>query len=154
MTSDRSCPYNDLQQNVNRSFDELMVDEFVYVPNREAEEIFNISHPEKVQIFFIDPDGTVSTFPEQSSLSIFQFKEKQANEKTTIFIQVSGWTHPLSKESPVFYNSEDGSFMFPDAYSKQASETLKIDSFLKLFSLQDIWYFLNSLNLKLTGEIF
>ena len=109
--------------------DELIADEFVYVPNHEAEEIFKISHPEKVQIFFIDADGTVSTFPELSSLSIFQFKEKHDTEKPAIFIQVSGWTHPLSKESPVFYNSEDGSFMFPDAYSKQASETFKLITF-------------------------
>ena len=52
--------FSDLQQNVHQALDELVADESVYIPNREAEELFNL--PDSVQIFFISPDGRVSTF--------------------------------------------------------------------------------------------
>jgi len=111
-------PYSDLQQNVHRAMDELVADESVYVPTREAEELFNL--PDCVQIFFITADGRVSTFSQPSSLRIFKFKNEinKDEESANTFIQVNGWTHPLGEGSPVL-KAGNGSFMFPDAYSDQ-----------------------------------
>ena len=68
--------------------DELSSDESVYIPQREAEELFKLE--DTVQIFFVAPDGRVSTFSEPSTLRIFKFKEKQGNEEwVPVFIQVS-----------------------------------------------------------------
>merc|ERR1712141_632637 len=115
-TQQQQHPYSDLQQNVHRAMDELVADESVYVPTREAEELFNL--PDCVQIFFITADGRVSTFSQPSSLRIFKFKNKNDEESANTFIQVNGWTHPLGEGSPVL-KAGNGSFMFPDAYSDQ-----------------------------------
>jgi hypothetical protein len=116
-------PYSDLQQNVHRAMNELVADESVYVPTREAEELFNL--PDCVQIFFITADGRVSTFSQPSSLRIFKFKSKNEDEETNTFIQVNGWTHPLGEGSPVL-KAGNGSFMFPDAYSDQEGASVGI----------------------------
>lgn len=116
-------PYSDLQQNVHRAMNELVADESVYVPTREAEELFNL--PDCVQIFFITADGRVSTFSQPSSLRIFKFKNKNDDEETNTFIQVNGWTHPLGEGSPVL-KAGNGSFMFPDAYSDQEGASVGI----------------------------
>merc|ERR1712141_759831 len=117
-TQQQQHPYSDLQQNVHRAMDELVADESVYVPTREAEELFNL--PDCVQIFFITADGRVSTFSQPSSLRIFKFKNEinKDEESANTFIQVNGWTHPLGEGSPVL-KAGNGSFMFPDAYSDQ-----------------------------------
>merc|ERR1712141_694831 len=115
-TQQQQHPYSDLQQNVHRAMNELVADESVYVPTREAEELFNL--PDCVQIFFITAEGRVSTFSQPSSLRIFKFKNKNEDEETNTFIQVNGWTHPLGEGSPVL-KAGNGSFMFPDAYSDQ-----------------------------------
>merc|ERR1712165_222150 len=116
-------PYSDLQQNVHRAMDELVADESVYVPTREAEELFNL--PDCVQIFFITADGRVSTFSQPSSLRIFKFKNEinKDEESANTFIQVNGWTHPLGEGSPVL-KAGNGSFMFPDAYSDQEGSSV------------------------------
>merc|ERR1712141_941528 len=98
-TQQQQHPYSDLQQNVHRAMNELVADESVYVPTREAEELFNL--PDCVQIFFITAEGRVSTFSQPSSLRIFKFKNKNEDEETNTFIQVNGWTHPLGEGSPV-----------------------------------------------------
>ncbi len=66
--------------------EDLEADESVYVPQREAEELFFL--PDCVQIFFISNAGKVSTFSEPSTLRIFRFKSKEDGEDTSTFIQV------------------------------------------------------------------
>lgn len=122
-TQQQHHPYSDLQQNVHLAMNELVADESVYVPSREAEELFNL--PDCVQIFFITADGRVSTFSQPSSLRIFKFKNKNEDEETNTFIQVNGWTHPLGEGSPVL-KAGNGSFMFPDAYSDQEGASVGI----------------------------
>merc|ERR1712141_403771 len=122
-TQQQQHPYSDLQQNVHRAMNELVADESVYVPTREAEELFNL--PDCVQIFFITAEGRVSTFSQPSSLRIFKFKNKNEDEETNTFIQVNGWTHPLGEGSPVL-KAGNGSFMFPDAYSDQEGSSVGI----------------------------
>jgi len=109
-------PYSALQNNVNQALDELVADESVYVPNIEAEELFNL--PDSVQIFFIS-DDKVSTFSQPQSLRVFRFKHKKEGEANT-FIQVGGWTHPLGQDFPVL-KAGNGSFMFPDAYDDEGA---------------------------------
>merc|ERR1711933_280063 len=117
-------PYSNLQQNVHQALDELVADESVYIPNREAEELFNL--PDSVQIFFISPDGRVSTFSQPCTLRIFKFKNiNEGAKETSTFIQVNGWTHPLGEGSPVL-SCGNGSFMFPDAYSEEEGASVVI----------------------------
>jgi len=117
-------PYSNLQQNVHQALDELVADESVYIPNREAEELFNL--PDSVQIFFISPDGRVSTFSQPCTLRIFKFKNiNEGAKETSTFIQVNGWTHPLGEGSPVL-SCGNGSFMFPDAYSEEEGASVGI----------------------------
>jgi len=107
-------PYSNLQQNVNDAFNELQADESVYVPQREAEELFKLS--DCVQIFFISASGKVSTFSEPSTLRIFRFKEADQDGETKTFIQVGGWTHPLIPGASPVLEAGNGAFMFPDVY--------------------------------------
>jgi len=111
-------PYSNLQQNVNDAFNELEADESVYVPQREAEELFNL--PDSVHIFFIAATGQVSTFSEPTTLRIFRFKDTTEGETKT-FIQVGGWTHPLIPGASPVLEAGNGAFMFPDVYGDDGS---------------------------------
>jgi len=111
-------PYSNLQKNVNDAFNELEADESVYIPEREAEELFNL--PDSVHIFFITASGKVSTFSEPSTLRIFRFKETSEGE-TNAFIQVGGWTHPLLPGASPVLEAGNGAFMFPDVYGDDGS---------------------------------
>ena len=96
--------------------DELVSDESHYVPTRAAEELFLV--PDAVQIFFVRPDGRVTTFSEPTTLRIFKFKEKEEAEKwVPTFIQVGGWTHPLIPGASPVLEASNGAFMFPDVYA-------------------------------------
>jgi len=111
-------PYSNLQKDVNDAFNELEADESVYIPEREAEELFNL--PDSVHIFFITASGKVSTFSEPSTLRIFRFKETSEGE-TNAFIQVGGWTHPLLPGASPVLEAGNGAFMFPDVYGDDGS---------------------------------
>jgi len=115
MAAAANNPYGLLSSNVHSALDELNSDETHYVPQREAEELFYL--PDCVHIFFVRPDGKVSTFSEPNTLRIFRFKQPQGStEQPTNFIQVGGWTHPLIPgQSPVL-EAGNGAFMFPDVY--------------------------------------
>jgi len=115
-----SSPYVDLNKQVNTAMDELVNDESHYVPKREAEELFLV--PDAVQIFFVRPDGRVTTFSEPTTLRIFKFKEKEDAEKwVPTFIQVGGWTHPLIPGASPVLEASNGAFMFPDVYSDDSN---------------------------------
>merc|ERR1712110_1152865 len=117
-TMAEQSPYSNLQKNVNDAFNELEADESVYIPEREAEELFNL--PDSVHIFFITASGKVSTFSEPSTLRIFRFKETSEGE-TNAFIQVGGWTHPLLPGASPVLEAGNGAFMFPDVYGDDGS---------------------------------
>merc|ERR1711881_133169 len=117
-------PYSNLQQNVTDAYNELEADESVYVPEREAEELFNL--PDSVQIFFITASGKVSTFSEPSTLRIFRFKETREGSEANTFIQVGGWTHPLIPGASPVLEAGNGAFMFPDVYGEDEGSTVGI----------------------------
>ena len=118
-----SNPYQNVQDNVREAFDDLLADESVYLPQKEATELFNL--PDSVHIFFISASGRVSTFSEPSTLRIFKFSQQQDDGNQT-FIQVGGWTHPLIPGvSPVF-EADNGAFMFPDAYGEDEGAAVGI----------------------------
>ena len=111
-----SFHYRDLNKQVITAMDELVNDESHYVPKREADELFLV--PDAVQIFFVRPDGRVTTFSEPTTLRIFKFKEKEDAEKwVPTFIQVGGWTHPLIPGASPVLEASNGAFMFPDVYA-------------------------------------
>jgi len=90
ITMEGNNPYRHVQDNLRDAFDDLLADESVYVPQREAEELFNL--PDCVHIFFISASGKVSTFSEPSTLRIFKFKDQSSEDKESqTFIQVAGW---------------------------------------------------------------
>merc|ERR1711881_46205 len=117
-------PYSNLQQNVTDAYNELEADESVYVPEREAEELFNL--PDSVQIFFITASGKVSTFSEPSTLRIFRFKETREGSEANTFIQVGGWTHPLIPGASPVLEAGNGAFMFPDVYGEDEGSSVGI----------------------------
>lgn len=115
-----TSPYVDLNKQVITAMDELVNDESHYVPKREADELFLV--PDAVQIFFVRPDGRVTTFSEPTTLRIFKFKEKEDAEKwVPTFIQVGGWTHPLIPGASPVLEASNGAFMFPDVYADDAN---------------------------------
>jgi len=118
-------PYAKVQDNVKEAFDELLEDDSVYVPQHEAEELFNL--PDSVHIFFISASGKVSTFSEPSTLRIFKFKDKASeDEASQTFIQVGGWTHPLIPGASPVLEAGNGAFMFPDVYSEDEGSAVGI----------------------------
>lgn len=95
---------------------ELSSDESHYVPRRPAIELFRLN--EGVQIFFVSPKGSVSTFSEPSGLSIFKFDAREDPEQwIPTFIQVGGWTQPLVPGASPVLEAANGAFMFPDVYT-------------------------------------
>merc|ERR1712213_28982 len=124
-TMEGNNPYRHVQDNLRDAFDDLLADESVYVPQREAEELFNL--PDCVHIFFISASGKVSTFSEPSTLRIFKFKDQSSEDKESqTFIQVAGWTHPLIKGASPVLEAGNGAFMFPDAYSEDEGSAVGI----------------------------
>jgi len=75
-----------------------------------------------VQIYFITADGYVSAPSYPSSLSIYLLTDKAASGGTNsdtppAFLQVGEWIYPLlAGQSPVF-QSNWGSYIFPDVSS-------------------------------------
>merc|ERR1711963_1259708 len=125
ITMEGNNPYRHVQDNLRDAFDDLLADESVYVPQREAEELFNL--PDCVHIFFISASGKVSTFSEPSTLRIFKFKDQSSEDKESqTFIQVAGWTHPLIKGASPVLEAGNGAFMFPDAYSEDEGSAVGI----------------------------
>ncbi|XP_059089263.1 spartin-like [Tigriopus californicus] len=127
-------PYGALSSEVASAMHDLnRVDEEVLLggdarllePSREAEELFQL--PDGVQIFFIKPDGTVSTFSAPSTLRIFKFRQQLGVEsETPTFIQVGGWTHPLIPGASPVLEAANGAFMFPDVYSSESGSSVGI----------------------------
>ena len=112
-------PYQNVQDNVKEAFDDLLADESVYLPQKEATELFNL--PDSVHIFFISASGKVSTFSEPSTLRIFKFTNPDASDENKTFIQVGGWTHPLIPGASPVFEAGNGAFMFPDAYDDEGA---------------------------------
>merc|ERR1712110_240139 len=90
-TMAEQSPYSNLQKNVNDAFNELEADESVYIPEREAEELFNL--PDSVHIFFITASGKVSTFSEPSTLRIFDLKRPVKVRPTHLYKSEDGHIH-------------------------------------------------------------
>merc|ERR1712062_51928 len=112
-------PYQNVQDNVREAFDDLLADESVYLPQKEATELFNLPD---VHIFFVSSSGKVSTFSEPSTLRIFKFNQPEDDGRCQTFIQVSGWTHPLIPGASPVFEAGNGAFMFPDAYGEDEGE--------------------------------
>jgi len=112
-------PYQNVQDNVREAFDDLQADDSVYLPQKEATELFNL--PDSVHIFFISASGKVSTFSEPSTLRIFKFTNPDASDENKTFIQVGGWTHPLIPGASPVFEAGNGAFMFPDAYDDEGA---------------------------------
>ncbi len=117
--------YGDLSREVKTALDDLSADESVYVPQRPATELFKLE--DGVQIFFVSPDGRVSTFSAPSRLRIFRFQEQASGEQwVPVFIQVGGWTHPLIPGASPVLEAANGAFMFPDAYTDDPGSAIGI----------------------------
>ncbi len=72
--------FSALQSEVKVALDDLsQLDESAYIPRREATELFRLE--EGVQIFFVSPEGRVSTFSEPSRLRVFRFDQQEEGEE-------------------------------------------------------------------------
>jgi len=115
-------PYSGLSAEVQSAMQDLQEDRDSYVPVKPAEELFRL---EGVQIFFVTPEGRVSTFSAPETLRLFQFDEGEITEgEPATFLQVGGWTHPLVKGASPCLEAENGALMFPDMYSEVAGASV------------------------------
>ncbi|XP_073439329.1 spartin-like [Dendrobates tinctorius] len=103
-------------------------DEFYAIPTQpppvqslgvDAEELILI--PRGVQIFYVTPDGLVSTPSYPGYLRIIKFMDTSTEMdpyRPPAFLQVCDWLYPLmSDQSPVLL-SNNGVYMFPDLMSQ------------------------------------
>ncbi|XP_073518656.1 spartin-like [Phyllobates terribilis] len=106
----------------------ILGDEFYAMPTQpppvqslgvDAEELILI--PRGVQIFYVTPDGLVSTPSYPGYLRIINFMDSSSEmdpNRPPAFLQVCDWLYPLmSNQSPVL-RSNNGVYMFPDLMSQ------------------------------------
>jgi len=114
-------PYSGVSADLQSAMQELQENQESYEPTRPATELFRLN--DKVQIFFVSPEGRVSTFSGLETLRVFQFQQADASEAST-FLQVGGWTQPLIPGASPCLEAENGAFMFPDMYSETAGASV------------------------------
>ncbi|XP_063869375.1 spartin-like isoform X4 [Scylla paramamosain] len=99
------------------------------VAAQQGEMIFNVENG--VQIFFILPDGTVTSPSYPSFLAIFTFPEPikgapGAGANARGFLQVGEWSYPLvPAQSPVLH-SFYGAYMFPNLSTSVAGSSVGV----------------------------
>ena len=67
--------------------------------------------PDKVNIFYINAQGQVTTPYEPSALYLYKFS---SSDETPALLQVGSWVYPLVPGKSPVLKSRSGSYMFPD----------------------------------------
>ncbi|GLV43973.1 spartin [Carabus blaptoides fortunei] len=101
--SDRPRTYSELAS----ALETMQIDE----TNRVAQLIF--MH-DNVQLYFISPDGTVSSSAELQTLKIGVVQGVVEGEESTTFIQIGEWVYPLVPGVSPCYRTDYGAFILPD----------------------------------------
>uniref|UniRef100_A0A3Q4HJ53 Spartin-like n=1 Tax=Neolamprologus brichardi TaxID=32507 RepID=A0A3Q4HJ53_NEOBR len=75
--------------------------------------------PSGVQLFFVAPNGQVSSLSSPGYLRIIVVDSQQDSpaEKPAVFLHVCDWMYPLTKDTPVLL-ANSGIFMFPDSLAE------------------------------------
>ncbi|CAI5643401.1 unnamed protein product [Oreochromis niloticus] len=75
--------------------------------------------PSGVQLFFVAPNGQVSSLSSPGYLRIIVVNSQQDSpaEKPAVFLHVCDWMYPLTKDTPVLL-ANSGIFMFPDSLAE------------------------------------
>ncbi|XP_005928155.1 spartin a isoform X1 [Haplochromis burtoni] len=75
--------------------------------------------PSGVQLFFVAPNGQVSSLSSPGYLRIMVVNSQQDSpaEKPAVFLHVCDWMYPLTKDTPVLL-ANSGIFMFPDSLAE------------------------------------
>ncbi|XP_031585014.2 spartin a isoform X2 [Oreochromis aureus] len=75
--------------------------------------------PSGVQLFFVAPNGQVSSLSSPGYLRIILVNSQQDSpaEKPAVFLHVCDWMYPLTKDTPVLL-ANSGIFMFPDSLAE------------------------------------
>ncbi|XP_057677011.1 spartin a isoform X2 [Corythoichthys intestinalis] len=69
--------------------------------------------PSGVQMFFVAPSGQVSALSQPGYLRIVNFNSQTPDGKGPVFLDVCGWLHPLTENTPVLL-ANSGIYMLPD----------------------------------------
>ncbi|KAM9332022.1 spartin a isoform 2-T3 [Pholidichthys leucotaenia] len=72
-----------------------------------------LSIPSGVQLFFVGPNGQVSSLSSPGFLRIIVCNAEPPSTKPTAFLHVCDWLYPLTTDTPVLL-ANSGIFMFPD----------------------------------------
>lgn len=74
---------------------------------------------DNVRLYFIAPDGRVSSSSEPNTLIIGKIKGESESDPSTgrIYLQVGSWVYPLIPEVSPCYRSDYGAFILPDVHS-------------------------------------
>lgn len=98
--------------------------------NAVAEVIERFSIPEGVQLFFVSPDGGVSTSGCMTSLYIYQFVDNGCSSdgvsRPPAWLQIENWTYPLVPGKSPSFESGYGAFLFPDVGSETPGSSVGI----------------------------
>ncbi|XP_028277446.1 spartin-like isoform X2 [Parambassis ranga] len=76
--------------------------------------------PSGVQLFFVDPNGQVSSLSYPGYLRIITYDGQQKDSaagKPSAFLHVCDWLYPLTEDTPVLL-ATSGIFMFPDTLAE------------------------------------
>lgn len=79
-----------------------------------------LSIPSGVQLFFVAPNGQVSSLSHPGYLRIIAFDSQQKDstaERSSAFLHVCDWLYPLTADTPVLL-ANSGIFMFPDTLAE------------------------------------
>ncbi|XP_068187817.1 spartin a isoform X2 [Antennarius striatus] len=71
--------------------------------------------PAGVQMFFVTPDGQVSSLSSTGFLRIMTFDAQKSD--SSAFLHVCDWLYPLTKDTPVLL-ANSGIYMFPDSLAE------------------------------------
>ncbi|XP_034034154.1 spartin a isoform X2 [Thalassophryne amazonica] len=80
--------------------------------------------PSGVQMFFVAPNGQVSSLFHPSYLCIITFDD-QHNGRPSSFLHVCNWMYPLTADTPVLL-ANSGIFMFPDTLAQTSGSYMGI----------------------------
>ncbi|XP_035522671.1 spartin a [Morone saxatilis] len=73
--------------------------------------------PSGVQMFFVAPNGQVSSLSSPGYLRIMTFDSQHKTERPSAFLHVCDWLYPLTADTPVLL-ANSGIFMFPDSLAE------------------------------------
>ncbi|KAJ1529901.1 hypothetical protein ONE63_006631 [Megalurothrips usitatus] len=95
----------------SKSCDRIQVDQI----DGDAEVIFAY---DSVRLYFISPDGTVSSSSEPEKMCIVQYTDDTVENRPPAYLQVGSWIYPLVPGVSPCFRTTSRAFILPDIHSE------------------------------------